>query len=215
MDEPSDEDFDQGDDYASLGRPGETFWSKYGASVFGTLGSLAVSGMAFGAGYDPHGHFPAFAKVVVGLGAVSALVFGYFAARKLVTESTLGGVDVTWEPHKLQTDRDLSVDVRFEPKSSGELNTCDLTLHGFYNKEIHDPDGGNHETRVDVYEHTERIPESSNRSFTGGELVQLAADLSVPAHDELDGNGPYNWELSVHLDIATFPDWTDTFRLDG
>lgn len=210
----SDDDFEQGADYTSLGRPGETFWSKYVVSVFGTLGSLAVAGIAFQAGYDPYGHFPTLAKLVIGLAGLSALAFAFLGGRKFVAESTLGGVDVTWEPHDLQTGQDLTVTVRFEPESAGTLNGCDLTLEAYYYKKIRDPDGADHRTRVDVCERTKRIPESYERSFTDGELVELSTDLAVPAYDQLDGDGPYNWDLEVHLDIAAFPDWMDTFEIN-
>lgn len=211
MERPPDDEPRPGTDYASLGRPGETFWSEHWRSLLGVFGSLVVAVVAYQMGQDPYEDFPILAKIVIGLAGVSVIVFAYLGVRKTVAETTVGEVDVTWEPHDLHYGDVMQVDVRFQPESSGTLAGCHLTLVATYLPR-RDTQQRGFDPREVAYEHELTLEGSRDRRFTEGEWVEMSTELQIPHAAEIEA-GAHTWKLTTHLELEMFPDWKDTWEL--
>lgn len=148
--------------------------------------------------------------IMVGFGLVFASVpcFAlYMLMRNKLAASRLGEVDLRVEPTSIQAGGVVKVRLRYKPTADLRLNQVSCKLEGF--ERVVRGSGTDKTTTVHtLFSREEKLHEGRARA---GESVELTEEFKVPSDAaptvSIDDN-EVRWQVSVHFDIAGWPDWS-------
>lgn len=140
----------------------------------------------------------------VGLGVM------FLGLRNRLAQMRLGAVELSVEPGRLRPGEAVTCTVRLAPKSDIELNGVTMTLHG--REQVVRGSGTNRRTFTHDMHKVELVVADSKRSVRRLEDLQFEHTFRLPedaAYSLAVSDNTVLWSVSVHVDVAGWPDWTE------
>jgi hypothetical protein len=179
--------------------------------IFMAFPILMIAGFLAGSG----GGFSEFGLMFAGFCVLFFAIGGwafYTGIRNVFAEAQLGDVDVELSDAQVAPGEEFECRIKMAPPGEVELNEITVDLRGYEKAR------SGHGTNSTTYNHTlheERVVPEGSRSATVGkrdnpEFVARMALPDQPAYSFDADDNNVNWELEVHVDVPSWPDWNHT-----
>jgi len=175
---------------------------------------FSIAGIAFlvmaSKSYEPD----LFDFLLPGFFTLCGIVMTVLGLRRTFAQRKLGRPNVRIDPRTVAPGQALRVEVRLQPKYAATINSVTAQLQA---REVVVHGSGTRKTTHSqiVYEMETPLTVGKPR-LRAGERRRMQADFGVPPDAPLSFTARDNavrWELAVHIDVESWPDWHETFPI--
>jgi hypothetical protein len=147
------------------------------------------------------------------VGIVLGAVLLFPVVRRGLAGSKLGEVTSRLDHPLVQPGEAVRVEVRMDPLKRRTINGVSATIRG---REVC-VSGHDRDREVRTHEvHSRVVALSGPRSVAAGEATVLSAEIPVPDSQAWTFSSDHNevtWDLTIHVDIPSWPDWYEEHKL--
>jgi hypothetical protein len=134
----------------------------------------------------------------------------FFSLRKKLAETKLGKVRATLEPQRAHPGQEVVVNLDFSPRSRAKINKISATLKG--TESATSGSGSSATTHTHEVFLQEDYFRLDRADLLARERVELSLTFKLPRDAPYTltlGSNTLAWSLSLHIDVANWPDWTE------
>jgi hypothetical protein len=179
--------------------------------IFMVFPAVMIAGFILGSGGEALAFGAFFSVFNLLFLALGAWLF-YTGIRNVFAEAQLGDVDVELSDAQVAPGGTVECRVTMDPPGEVDLNNITCTLKGY--EKARSGHGTNSTTYTQTLYETQVVPEGSkSATIDAHDNPEFTAHMTIPdqpsySFDADDNN--VNWELNIHVDVPSWPDWNHT-----